>query len=337
VERLSLMVYDCFTFFNELDLLEIRLNVLMDVVDKFVLVEAGETHTGKSKPFYFRENAERFAKFSDRIVYVGIDRFPEGHGAWWNECYQRNQILQGLTQARPDDVVLISDMDEIPRPELVSEYAKKPGVWRFNMRSFGFYLNWEDFRCRNMCGTLLLSYRDLTTAFDGQSAHYDEFLPEDGNRGTTVSKIRRCRFPKGKGGERTLRDSGWHFTCLGGAKALLEKMRAVAPHDGFDPDDPSLTVEKIAALVAKGQGPALKMNCYAVPMDKTFPRYLREHQDEYRHLIFDVTPEYLRRTRWPKFVHRIQGRLIQLFERLVPGWLHYALHVVRVAFADGRQ
>ena len=58
------MIYDCFTFFNELDLLEIRLNVLRDVVDRFVLVEAGETHTGKRKPLYFRENAARFAAFA---------------------------------------------------------------------------------------------------------------------------------------------------------------------------------------------------------------------------------------------------------------------------------
>ena len=55
------MTYDCFSFFNELDLLEIRLNVLKDAVDKFVLVEAGETHSGKPKPLYFKENEARFA------------------------------------------------------------------------------------------------------------------------------------------------------------------------------------------------------------------------------------------------------------------------------------
>ena len=54
------MVYDCFSFFNELDLLEIRLNVLKDVVDKFVLVEATRTHTGRPKPLYYEENKARF-------------------------------------------------------------------------------------------------------------------------------------------------------------------------------------------------------------------------------------------------------------------------------------
>ena len=324
------MIYDCFSFFNELDLLEIRLNVLKDVVDKFVLVEAGETHTGKPKPFFFKENEARFSAFADRIIYVCVDHFPEGHDAWRNECYQRNQIIRGLTQAKPDDVVLISDLDEIPRPELVCEYSKRPGVWRFNMRQFGFYLNWVDVRTHNMVGTIILSYHDLTTGFDGLPAHYDEFLPEDVNRGTTVSKIRRCSFPKSKGGEVRLRNSGWHFTCLGGAKALLDKMRAVAPHHGFDPDDPNLSVEKIEDLLAKGQGPAQKMNCFAVPIDESFPEYLRNHQANYPHLVFSVTPEYSRKVFWAKMFRCIQGRLIQAFERIVPGWLHYALHVVRV-------
>ena len=135
------MIYDCFTFFNELDLLEIRLNVLNDVVDRFVLVEAGQTHTGKPKRLLYEENKLRYSKFADKIIHVRIDSFPSGHDAWWNENYQRNAIMQGLKCAKDDDIVMISDLDEIPRPELVAEYSKKAGVWSFNMISFGFYLN----------------------------------------------------------------------------------------------------------------------------------------------------------------------------------------------------
>jgi len=69
------MIYDCFTFFNELDLLEIRLNVLKDVVDRFVLVEATQTFTGRPKPLYYKENAARFAAFADRIIHVVVDDF----------------------------------------------------------------------------------------------------------------------------------------------------------------------------------------------------------------------------------------------------------------------
>ena len=324
------MIYDCFSFFNELDLLEIRLNVLKDVVDKFVLVEAEQTHTGKPKPLFFKENEARFAAFKDRIIYVCIDKFPEGHDAWWNENYQRNRILDGLKNAAPDDIVMISDMDEIPRPEVVGRVAKKGGVWRFNHVSYGFYVNFIDLRCRNMCGTKLLSYRDLTTGFDGETTNYNEFLPEDLNKGTTVTKIRRRPFPAKKGGERLVRNAGWHFTCLGGAKALLSKMRAVAPHHDFNPDDPSLTVEKIESLLQKGQGPALKMNCFGVPLDDTFPKYLIDNQDKFAHLIFRITREYMRHVRWARYYRTIQGRLIQFCEWAMPSWLHDFLHVVRM-------
>ena len=324
------MIYDCFTFFNELDLLEIRLNVLKDAVDKFVLVEAGETHTGKSKPCYFKENEARFRLFLDRIIYVKVESFPKGHDAWWNENYQRNEIMRGLEDAQPNDIILISDLDEIPRPEVIKRLARVGGVWRFNHVSFGFYLNFIDLRTRNMCGTKMLSYMDLSTGFDGVETTYNEFLPEDLNQGTTVTKVRRRPFPMSRGGERLVRNGGWHFTCLGGAEALLAKMRAVAPHHDFDPDDPSLNVQKIKVLLSKGQGPALKMNCFGVPLDESFPKYILENQPRYSHLLFPVTKEYLRRVRWARLFRTLQGRLIQFCEWAMPSRVHDFLHVLRM-------
>ena len=326
------MIYDCFPFFNELDLLEIRLNVLKDVIDKFVLVEAGETHTGRAKPFYFKDNERRYSAFHDRIVYVKIERFPKGHDAWWCENYQRNEIVRGLEGAKPDDVVLISDIDEIPRPDVVESLSQKGGVWRFNHVSFGFYLNMRDLRCRNMRGTVMLPCIDLHDGFAGVDVSYDEFLPEDINRGTTATKIRRRAFPKAKGGERVVKNAGWHFTCLGGPRAILSKMRAVAPHHGFDPDDPTLTEERVEGLLAKGQGPALKMNCFAVPLDESFPKYVIENREKYANLIFPLTDEYLRQTKWPRLFRTIQGRLIQFCEWIIPSRVHLLLHEIRMWF-----
>ena len=65
-------VYDCFNFFNELDILDIRLHELNDVVDKFVLIESVETFTGKSKPLFYNDNKERFKKFEDKIIHIII-------------------------------------------------------------------------------------------------------------------------------------------------------------------------------------------------------------------------------------------------------------------------
>ena len=69
---LTMKIIDCFSFFNELELLEIRLNILDQYVDKFVLVEAAKTQTLKDKPFVFEENKSRYEKFLDKIVHVYI-------------------------------------------------------------------------------------------------------------------------------------------------------------------------------------------------------------------------------------------------------------------------
>ena len=70
------MIYDCFMFFNELDVLEIRLNELYHAVDKFILVEATKTHAGKDKTLFFNENKQKFSKFLDKIQHIIIDEYP---------------------------------------------------------------------------------------------------------------------------------------------------------------------------------------------------------------------------------------------------------------------
>ena len=70
-------IYDGFIFFNELDLLDIRLNTMYDVVDYFILVESSVTHQGTPKPYIFEENKERFSKYLDKIIHIKIDNTPD--------------------------------------------------------------------------------------------------------------------------------------------------------------------------------------------------------------------------------------------------------------------
>lgn len=330
------MTYDCFTFFNELDLLEIRLNVLKDVVDRFVIVEAGETHTGKPKPFYFEENRARYAAFSDRIVYLKIAKFPEGHNAWWNENYQRNFLIEGLKDARDEDDVLISDLDEIPDPAVVARWKGTEGIKTFHQAYYAFYLNYRNVRNLNLTTTKMLPMKLVRGVYDGLRVLSNEFLPEDINQGTSLTKIRRRTLPRARGGERILKNAGWHFTCLGGAEALVTKMRAVAPHHDFDPDDPTLTPDRMAELIAKGRGPALKMNCFAEPLDARFPEYVRRNAAHYGRLIFEVTPDYLRHVRFARFIRTFQGRMIQFGEWICPRAVHNFLHKLRMWWLNSR-
>lgn len=326
------MIYDCFPFFNELDVLEIRLNVLKDVVDKFVLVEAGETHTGKPKPFYFEENKARFAAFADRIIHVKIEKFPAiCTTSWARENWQRNRIDEGLKgRAKDDDLILISDLDEIPDPALVAKDVPERGVTVYDQRYYAFYLNYDDVRQQYWYGTRRVKYRDFLHAFDGVSVIENEILPSAVNEGTTASKIRCRRLPRSRGGEKIVHHGGWHFTCLGGAVAVVRKMKSVVPHHDFDPEDPKLTEAAVARLIAEGRGPALKMNCFGVPLDDRFPQYILDHREKYAHLIFEVTPEYLRRVRLSRFLRTLQGLVKSVAERSCPPALHNWLHLLKM-------
>ena len=124
-------VYDCFTFYNEFELLELRLKSLWDVVDYFVIVEADKTHTNKPKPFYFLERQGDFKEFFPKIRHLPVKmNVPfKGTGDWSIENAQRNAIMYGLEDAAPDDLIFISDLDEIPAPDVLQKiYNEEPPV-----------------------------------------------------------------------------------------------------------------------------------------------------------------------------------------------------------------
>ena len=320
------MIYDCFTFFNELDLLEIRLNVLKDVVDRFVLVESDRTFTNRPKELVYEKNKARFAAFADRIIHVVVTDYPPYTSPWVYESVQRNRIAEGLKGARPDDVVMVSDVDEIPMPEKVRAAASRPGFKVFDQRYYAYYLNYRNVRQCRWWGTKMLSYADFLHAFDGVKVVYDEFLPESENAGTTASKIRMRNLP----GLQRVRDAGWHFTSMGGTAAVAEKLKSYS-HQEHSHEKGHFDPVVIERLIKEGKGPGLKMNCFAVPVDDRFPRYLRENQERYGAFIFPLTESYCRSTSWARAFRTVQGHLIHMVEVvLFSTGLHRQLHRLRV-------
>ena len=323
------MIYDCFTFFNELDLLEIRLNVLKDVVDKFVLVEADRTFTNRPKRLIFEENKERFSAFASKIIHVKVTDHPPFETAWHYESHQRNAIARGLHGAKSDDVIIVSDIDKIPNPDAIKRYAGTRGMVVFQQSYFAYYLNFKNVRRCSWRFAKMVSFGDFQHCFDGVKVMRNEHLPEEMNVGTTASKIRMRLLPRNRGGSVVAKNGGWHFTSLGGAVVLAEKMRSFS-HQEYNPGEDKIDENKLKSLIDEGGGPFWKMNCFAVPLDETFPKYIRDNQEKYAHLIFNVTPEYLRRVRWSRFWRTIQGRLIQFGEWLCPPALHNQLHLLKM-------
>lgn len=317
------MIFDCFTFFNELELLELRLELLNPVVDRFIIVEASKTHSGLEKPFYFEENRARFSRFEDKIIYAKLETLPKADDSWILENLQRNYIAEVVKQyAKSGDTILLSDIDEIPRPELVAKYASAAGMTTFYNDYYCFYLNARNVMEYYWQGTKLLSYDDFFSIADNVKVEYNRFMLEEYNQGTTPTKIRCAReIPL-----RKLRHAGWHFTSIGGAAAVLHKLKSYA-HQEFNVD--GVTEQSIEKLISEGKTPFDWQRFFCIPLDNTFPKYILDNQEKFEKYIFKVTPEYLKRTRWARVRAQIKhGTYCFLVEHL-PLWLVRAVRDFR--------
>ena len=119
-------IYDCFTFYNELDLLDLHLEELYDHVDYFVIVESTKTFQNNDKSLFLKLNWNRYIKYHDKIIHVVVDDSPGSANAWDNETFQRNAIMRGLTNAADEDIIIIGDVDEIIRAEVVDQMRANP-------------------------------------------------------------------------------------------------------------------------------------------------------------------------------------------------------------------
>jgi beta-1,4-mannosyl-glycoprotein beta-1,4-N-acetylglucosaminyltransferase len=284
------MIYDCFTFFNELDLLEIRLNTLNEVVDKFVLVEATLTHQGKPKQLYFSENKSRFKQFEDKIIHIVVDAYPDykGKSNWVLEHHQRNMIMQGLKGCRADDIILISDLDEIPDPQKIKQYKSSKGTKIFRLEVYYYYLN-----CRNVSegnykwnGTIMVKYDKLEKPqeFREMSMELLRVFHKKWSHRIYWKIWSFFRFAmKGKG-IKFIDNGGWHFSFLGGAEMIIKKLEAFA-HSEYNKQELKDT-KKIEEAILNGKdifGRDFKYRF--VPIDRSFPLYIQENKQKYSSLI----------------------------------------------------
>jgi beta-1,4-mannosyl-glycoprotein beta-1,4-N-acetylglucosaminyltransferase len=286
------MVYDCFTFFNELEILELRLNTLNSVVDKFVLVEANLTHQGKPKPLYFQENKDKFAAFSEKIIHVIVSEYPENpdNNSWVYEHHQRNMIREGLKLCKPEDVVIISDVDEIPDPNKVTSYKNSKGIKIFKQQMFYYFLNcMETSKAIDLKhkyswnGSIMLSYsllgkpQDLReTAMTFQRLYH----PKPFNRfvWNLIYFFKKLKYT-------FVESAGWHFSYLGGVDRIIKKLEAFAHNEYNKPEYKS--PDRIKELIYKGEDIFGRDFRYTfVKLDASFPKYILENKEKFKDLIY---------------------------------------------------
>jgi beta-1,4-mannosyl-glycoprotein beta-1,4-N-acetylglucosaminyltransferase len=116
-------IYDCFSYWDEDLLLDLRLNILNEYVDYFVIVEGNKTWQNNPKKLRF--NIDKFPNFKKKIIYVPVEDMPDGDDPYLRENFQRNCILRGLKYSSDDDLIIISDLDEIPNPSKIHNFEKK--------------------------------------------------------------------------------------------------------------------------------------------------------------------------------------------------------------------
>ena len=253
-------------FFDEEMLLDFRLNYLNDYVDKFVVVESSYTHSGEKRKLLFDIN--KFKKYKDKISYIVVDKEPNGISkvttddseqiknakyilnAAKRENGQRNYISKGLESAKEDDIILISDVDEIPNVSNINfkNISEKIIMFRQYMFYYKFDLKIPDFL---WVGTKACKKKNLLNPQwlrNIKDKKYLLFRPDILFSKTKYSSIK------------FIDEGGWHFSNIKSAEEIKYKLKSYLHHREFD--EQPLSVQEINKVMEN------KLAIYDLKVDK---------------------------------------------------------------------
>ncbi len=293
-------IFDCFMYFDEELVLDLRLNILNEYVDYFVVVESNFTHKGDKRQLKF--NHKKFEKFKHKIIYLIYDKQPTNiekisdedshdvkshkyiYNAMYRENGQRNFIIRGLNYADEDDMILISDVDEIPNLKDLDFSKINKKIILFNQDMFYYKFNlklpkliWTGTKgCRKRH---LKSPQWLRNIKDKKYPFYrlDTFFSE--------TKFINIKF---------IKKGGWHFSNIKTAAEIEHKLKSYLHHREFD-ENP-MSKNEINEIIKKKQaiydlkvdkkinkiGDGNKLEKY--PIDK-LPIFLQDNLENYKEWI----------------------------------------------------
>ncbi len=277
------MVIDCIPFFNELDILKLRLHILDPLVDRFVIEEATHTFSGLPKDLCFEKNREMFEEFLPKITYLVVDNSPKEISTHERDKFQKNALAKALTDASDEDVLILSDVDEIPNPAVLQELVKRfdpDKIYHLAQRNFYCYLNMEE-----VSGNLL----SITGEFPGVERRMwlgtkvfaKKNIPESG-----IIDLREIS-PEDPRSVRVA-DGGWHFGYMGSCHETDVSRRVgtkvvAAAHQEYNTEDVLAEVKDRLILGEDIFGRNAVFQWAVV--DESYPQYLLEHKSEYDYLI----------------------------------------------------
>jgi beta-1,4-mannosyl-glycoprotein beta-1,4-N-acetylglucosaminyltransferase len=196
-------VYDAFLFSGEFDLLYLRVSELDPIVDYFMVVEATTTFQGEPRSVVPLESDTRLAPFLHKLHHVVVDDLPRGSTPWIAEYVQRNALSRVLSSAAPTDLVMLSDVDEIPsRPAIEMALTRPLGeILALEMRFFYYGFNWE-----------------TPARWDRARAVRAKIL-----QSVSPQELRSFPYP-----DTVIREAGWHLSYFYKRKDIVERIKAKA-------------------------------------------------------------------------------------------------------------
>jgi len=234
-------VYDCFPLFNELDLLHIRLELLYNYVDYFIISECDSTFSGLDKPFNFELNRNRYKKYEDKIIYLqhhgtkNIDiSDPQPHMSkdsyknilkqynsikntpltdygkphWCRDFLHKDYMMLGMDDCKDDDIIIFGDLDEIPNP---AKLIFDGNMYTLLLKNMTYNINKELTNMTPWYGGIITPYKNVK------------------NNSLQLLRGNRAKY-------NLIKDTGWHLTNMGGTNRIIEKIKSYG-HQEFNNDD----------------------------------------------------------------------------------------------------
>ena len=265
-------IFDCFQYFNEEHIADLRFNILNEDVDFFVIVESTVNHQGQSRKLHFDKN--KYKKFQNKIIYIEVDDTPENikkphtGGESLVEQHQRNSIMKGLKRSQDNDLIILSDVDEIPNLKKLNIFDKNKYAV-FSQKMFMYKLNLLNLNENNWHGSKICLKKNFKSPQWLRNLKFKKYPF------WRIDKIRNLQI---------IDNGGWHFAYLQNPENISKKIKSFA-HGEFNKADNS-NEEKIRSKIEKEEdifdrGYKLKK----IEIDSSFPKYIINNKEELKEWI----------------------------------------------------
>ena len=269
-------VYDCITFYQANMLFQLRFEILKDVVDYFVICEANKSHTGLKKEFNF--NPKIPEKYKDKIIYIKVTDLPDikikGKKDYKLLSLQMENLFKGIRSANQNDLIIFSDEDEIPNPNIINSFNYKKykfGIFLQNMYYYKLNIMNTDEGNGNWAGSRICQKKNLKSFFK-----------------LRLLKIKNLEYPfwrfdKEKSIE-LIKSGGWHFTYLMKPKEISKKIEDMA-HTEFNKEK-FKDINSIENNIKNLKDPFNRdLNLKKTEIDETYPEFIQKNKEQYQEWI----------------------------------------------------